>query len=439
MSKVKSIICLSIIVFVMLFVGVFAVMPTFAVGVYDYHSPLSSVKLGLDLKGGVYVTFEVDPESLEGIDNEEDAIVNTARIMQDRLAAKGYTEAVVTAVNSAAGDRKNIRVEIPDVDDPDEAFDILSKPAKLEIRILSEDGDLVTEPTNIIGATAVIDQDNSNYYAVQLRLNRQGQSDMSKATSGLSYGSDKIYFILDGEVISEPAVQTQINSEYSTISGQMSREQAEALAIQISSGAYEISFKEQIERRVISPTLGEEAIQTVLIAGIISLVVIIIFMVLIYGMFGVAASLALFGYIVLMILALAFLPFVQLTLPGIAGIILGIGMAVDANIIIFERIKDEYRNGKSFRSSYQDGFKRSLSAILDSNITTLIGAITLWVLASGSVQGFAITLVFSVVISLFSSLLMTRLFCNLLMPITGDRAGMYRLKKLDDVKQVEVG
>jgi len=132
-----------------------------------------------------------------------------------------------------------------------------------------------------------------------------------------------------------------------------------------------------------------------------------------------------------MILALALLPFVQLTLPGIAGIILGIGMAVDANIIMFERIKDEYRNGKSFRSAYEDGFKRSLSAIIDSNITTLIGGITLWALATGSVQGFAVTLVFSVVISLFSALLLTRMFVNLLMPIANEEPALFKLKRLE--------
>lgn len=430
MSKKKSIICLSVLVFVMLFVAVFAVMPSFKIGVYDYQSPLSQIKLGLDLKGGVYVTFEVDPESLEGIENEDEAITRTATIMQNRLAAKGYTEAVVTAVNSTAG-AKNIRVEIPDVDNPDEVFDILAKPAKLEIRIKAKDGTLVTDSKNIISASAVPDTSNAGNYLVQLRLNKQGQSDMAKATSGLNYGTDKVYFLLDGEVISEPTVSGQITGEYSQISGEMDFDQAEALAIQISSGAYEISFKDQIERRVISPTLGEEAIQTVLIAGVVSLVLIVFFMVLIYGMYGVAASLALLGYSILMILALAFLPFVQLTLPGIAGIILGIGMAVDSNIIMFERIKDEYRSGKSFRSAYQDGFKRSLSAIIDSNITTLIGGITLWVLATGSVQGFAITLVFSVVISLFSALVMTRLFANLLMPITKEEPRLYKLKRLE--------
>ena len=432
MSKRKSIICLSILVFVMLFVAVFSVMPSFQVGLYDYQSPLSQIKLVLDLKGGVYVTFEVDEESLEDVDDVDAAITNTAKIMQDRLAAKGYTEAVVTAVNSTSG-AKNIRVEIPDVSNPDEAFEILSKPASLEIRIKSETGELATDSQNIVSAVAVIDQKNTEYYAVQLQLNRQGQSDMAYATSAskITHGTDKVYFLLDGEVISSPTVQGQIKGEYSTISGQMTREQAEALAIQISSGAYEISFKDQIERRVVSATLGEEAIQTVLIAGVVSLALIIVFLVIFYGAFGVAACLALLGYTILMILALALLPFVQLTLPGIAGIILGIGMAVDANIIMFERIKDEYRNGKSFSSAYQDGFKRSLSAIIDSNITTLIGGITLWALATGSVQGFAVTLVFSVVISLFSALFLTRLFANLLMPITGEEPALYKLKRLE--------
>ena len=432
MSKRKSIICLSILVLVMLFIGAFSVMPSFKVGLYDYQSPLSQIKLGLDLKGGVYVTFEVDEESLEDVEDVDEAITSTAKIMQDRLAAKGYTEAVVTAVNSTSG-AKNIRVEIPDVSNPDEAFEILSKPASLEIRMKSETGELATESTNIVSAKAVIDQSNTEYYAVQLQLNREGQRDMASATSAnkIAHGTDKVYFMLDGEVISSPVVQGPITGEYSTISGQMSREQAEALAIQISSGAYEISFKDQIERRVVSATLGEEAIQTVLIAGVISLVLIVVFIVALYGMFGVAASLALFGYTIIMILALALLPFVQLTLPGIAGIILGIGMAVDANIIMFERIKDEYRNGKSFKSAYEDGFKRSLSAIIDSNITTLIGGITLWALATGSVQGFAVTLVFSVVISLFSALFLTRMFANLLMPIANEEPSLFKLKRLE--------
>lgn len=431
MSKRKSIICLSILAFIMVFLAVFSVI-NFQVGVYDYKSPIRQIKLGLDLKGGVYVTYEVDEESLEGLSASEvdAAITDTAKIMQDRLAQKGYTEAVVTAVDNTNG-AKNIRVEIPDVDNADEVFDILAKPAKLEIRILSETGNIVTDASNISSAKAGYSSDD-NTYGVYLTFNDKGLKELSKATTGLNYGTDKIYFILDGTVISSPTVSGAITGNPSFISGLPDIESAEALAVQINSGSYQLQFKEQIEYRVISATLGEEAIQTVLIAGIVSLVVIVAFMIIFYGMYGVAASLALFCYTILMILALAFIPFAQLTLPGIAGIILGIGMAVDANIIMFERIKDEYRSAKSFRSSYEDGFKRSLSAILDSNITTLIGGITLWALATGSVQGFAITLVFSVVISLFSAIVMTRLFVNLLMPITGEKPSLYKLKRLED-------
>ena len=431
MSKRKSIICLSILAFIMVFLAVFSVI-NFQVGVYDYKSPISQIKLGLDLKGGVYVTYEVDEESLEGLSASEvdAAITDTAKIMQDRLAQKGYTEAVVTAVDNTNG-AKNIRVEIPDVDNADEVFDILAKPAKLEIRILSETGNIVTDASNISSAKAGYSSDD-NTYGVYLTFNDKGLKELSNATTGLNYGTDKIYFILDGTVISSPTVSGAITGNPSFISGLPDIESAEALAVQINSGSYQLQFKEQIEYRVISATLGEEAIQTVLIAGVVSIVVIVAFMIIFYGMYGVAASLALFCYTILMILALAFIPFAQLTLPGIAGIILGIGMAVDANIIMFERIKDEYRSAKSFRSSYEDGFKRSLPAILDSNITTLIGGITLWALATGSVQGFAITLVFSVVISLFSAIFMTRLFVNLLMPITGEKPSLYKLKRLED-------
>lgn len=433
MSKKKSIICLSILVFVMLFVSVFAVLPSFQVGVYDYKSPLSSIKLGLDLKGGVYVTFEVDPESLENIEgNVDSAIANTAKIMQDRLAAKGYTEATVTAVNNSTSGINNIRVEIPDVSNPDEVFDILAKPAKLKMLVSTTDKE-ITKSSNIISASAVIDTSNAGSYAVQIRMNNAGKNDLIEATRGMKAG-DKIKFTLDGETISEPGLKENgpLITDTTLITDMATMEEAEALAVQISSGAYEISFKDnEIERRVISATLGEEAIQTVLIAGVVSLMLIVVFMILIYGVYGIAASLALLGYTILMILALAYIPFVQLTLPGIAGIILGIGMAVDANIIMFERIKDEYKSGKSFRSAYEDGSRRSLSAILDSNITTLIGGITLWILATGSVQGFAITLVFSVIISLFSALVMTKLFTNLLMPITKEKPNLYKLKRLE--------
>lgn len=427
MSKKKSIIGLSVSVAIIIFMAVFTFIPSFPVGIYDYKSPVNLIKLGLDLKGGVYVTFRADEESYSGEDFDS-AIAGTAVVLQDRLAGKGYTEAVVTVV-----DRTNIRVEIPDVDDPDDVFSILSKPAKLEIRLFSADGTIVTDPSNIVSAKAYYDSSSSSW-GVMLTLNAQGARDMSSKTASLNFGTDRIYFMLDGEEISSPTIQGHITGRTSSITGQASAEAAQALAIQISSGAFELNFvDEPLEIRAIGARLGEEAINTTLIAGVITIILIFAFMIGIYGLLGVAASMALICYTILVVLMMAFIPFAQLTLPGIAGIILGIGMAVDANIIIFERTKDEFRAGKTLIASINAGFNKSLSAILDSNITTILAAIALWIFSSGPVQGFAIILIFSILASLVSSLFFTRLFIKFILPLQPTNHKLYSLR-LAEVK-----
>lgn len=430
MTKKKSIIWLIVIALLILFVGVFTVISSFPVGVYDYKSPLSQIKLGLDLKGGVYVTFEAKTTDSDGnpIENFDDALAGTAMSIQKRLAAKGYTEAVVSVVNQT-----NLRVEVPDVDDSSDVFSILAKPAKLVVRVKdSETGTIALSPENITSAAAYYDTDTSSY-GVSLTLNSEGQKQISEATKSLNYGTDRIYFLLDGEIISQPKVSGHISGKYSSITGLEDATTASDLAIKINSGAYPIEFVDKaLEVRTISPKLGEDAISSMLIAGGITLVLIFVFMILLYGVMGVAASIALVCYTILMILALAILPFAQLTLPGIAGIILGIGMAVDANIIIFERIKDEYRNShenKTISTCIHNGFSKALSAILDSNITTIIGAIVLWIFSTGTVQGFAITLLFSIIISMISSLLLTRTFLKLLYPLSPTNAKAYRLSR----------
>lgn len=428
MKKKKSIIGLSVTVAIIIVVTVFTFIPTFPIGIYDYTSPVNLIKLGLDLKGGVYVTFRADEDAYTG-DDFDSAIAGTAVIMQDRLAAKGYTEAVVTVV-----DRTNIRVEIPDIDDPDDVFNILSKPAKLEIRLLAEDGELVTDSSNIVSAQAYYDSSTSSW-AVMLTMNTKGANDISAKTTGLNYGTDMIYFILDGSVLSSPTVSGHITGKTSSITHIADAETAQSLAIQISSGAFEIEFTDEpIEIRAISARLGEEAISTTFIAAIVIIALIAVLLVALYGLFGVASSIALICYTVLVVLALAFLPFAQLTLPGVAGIILGIGMAVDSFVLILERVKDEFRAGKSLIASVESGFSKTLGTILDSNITTLIGAIALWIFASGPVQGFAITLVFSIVASLISSLLITRLLIKLILPLQPNNPKLYRLLPAAGVK-----
>ena len=246
MSKTKSIICLSVLAVVMLFLGVFSVIPSFQVGIYDYNSPLSQIELGLDLKGGVSATFEVDEESAEGLSAAalDEAIENTVNTMKSRLDALGISDATVARVSGSG--MNGVKVEIPQSDNVDNILDVLSSKAELEIRLLSADGEIITDASNIISAVTVSDPNNAGYYAIQLQFNSDGRNDMADATSGLNYGTDSIYFLLDGEVISQATVSEQVDSEYSLISGNMSYETAQAIAVQINYGAYDVAFSNNL-------------------------------------------------------------------------------------------------------------------------------------------------------------------------------------------------
>ena len=194
------------------------------------------------------------------------------------------------------------------------------------------------------------------------------------------------------------------------------------------SGTFDVAL-ELKETQTVSPTLGENAMKYGLIAGVIGFVLVIAFLCVIYHMMGVAASLALVIYVIIYLFFLAVLPWVQLTLPGIAGILLSIGMAVDANVIIFERIKDEYRGGKSIMAAYHAGFKKALFAILDSNVTTVIACVLLMLLGTGSISGFALTLLVGVLISLFTALVVSRAILKYFINLNSYNAKLYHLKR----------
>ena len=429
MSKTKSIICLSVLAVVMLFLGVFSVIPSFQVGIYDYNSPLSQIELGLDLKGGVSATFEVDEESAEGLSAAalDEAIENTVNTMKSRLDALGISDATVARVSGSG--MNGVKVEIPQSDNVDNILDVLSSKAELEIRLLSADGEIITDASNIISAVTVSDPNNDGYYAIQLQFNSDGRNDMADATSGLNYGTDSIYFLLDGEVISQATVSEQVDSEYSLISGNMSYETAQAIAVQINYGAYDVAFSKQFDQNTISPVIGDQALQFMLIAAAVFIVAAIVYMIVVYGMYGVASGLSLLAYTILTILALAYLPFVKLTMAGIAGIAMGLVLAVGSDILIMERIREEFRSGKSFRSSYESGFKKSLPLLIDIHAVALIVTVVLWVFVGSITQGFAVTMICGIVLSLFASLAVTRMFARLFMPVFGETPSLYKLKK----------
>lgn len=236
--------------------------------------------------------------------------------------------------------------------------------------------------------------------------------------------------------ISSPTINSAITNGEAIITGFKTSAEAQERANQIMSGTFDVAL-ELKESQTISPTLGENAMTYGLIAGIVGFVLVIAFLCVIYRMLGVAASFALVIYVIIYLFFLAVLPWVQLTLPGIAGILLSIGMAVDANIIIFERIKDEYRGGKSIMAAYHAGFKKALFAILDSNVTTVIACILLMLLGTGSVGGFALTLLVGVLVSLFTALIVSRLLVKYFINLNSYNAKLYNLKRSKQYENLE--
>lgn len=249
----------------------------------------------------------------------------------------------------------------------------------------------------------------SSYY-ISMTFTDEGQSKFSAATktaaAAASSGKNFISIEMDGNILTAPQVKQQIDSETCIITGQFTAEEAKALAANIKSGQLPFSLKTD-EVKVVSATLGEEALSKAITAGIIGLILVLLFMLIVYRIMGLMADIALLFYLSIVLILLANFH-VNLTLPGIAGIILAIGMAVDANVVIFERVKEELKLGKTVRSSVESGFNRALSAVIDSNVTTIISAVILWWLGTGTIKGFGMTLLMGVIVSMFSAIFVTK-------------------------------
>ena len=399
-----------IVTFVLIALLCLFVVNGFSAGIYDVK-PLSGIQQGLDLTGGVYVVYQADDTSVENFDQKMDGAM---LVLRQRLDAKGYTEATITKQGT-----DKIRVEIPinessEVKDPNEVSKFIGTPAKLAF--VDPDGNTILEGEQIKSAGVTNDPKNSLKYAVSFELNEDGATAFSEATK--KFVGKNISITLDGETISSPTVEQQIAGGSGIITGATGFEYDDAnnLALQIESGALPLDLNE-IEVRSMSATLGVGALQNSIMAGLIGLAILFIFMLIIYRLPGLVACMALVVYVCFVMLLLGSVPGVQLTLPGIAGIILGIGMAVDANVIIFERFKEEFRTGKTLRTSVDAGFKKAFITILDSNITTLICAVVLAVFGTGTLKSFAYTLIISIIVSMISALLITRgilkMFVNL--------------------------
>ncbi|MEF2595144.1 MAG: protein translocase subunit SecD [Lachnospiraceae bacterium] len=356
---------------------------------------MRNIILGLDLSGGVSITYEASGDEDPSAEDMSDTIYK----LQQRV--QGYsTEAQVYQEGS-----NRINIEIPGVSDANAILEELGKPGSLEFRLT--DGTVVLTGNQVANAEAKQQQDNmgNREFVVQLELTEDGTKAFADATS--ENVGNVIQIVYDDNVISAPRVNEAITGGTAIISGMANAEEAQNLASSIRIGSLSLELTE-IRSNVVGAQLGENAIRTSLIAGAIGLAIVIIFMIFVYALPGICAGIALIIYTLLILLTLNAFD-LTLTLPGIAGIILSIGMAVDANVIIYARIREEIAAGISVQGAIQSGFKKALSAILDGNITTLIAAFVLNAMGTGSVKGFAQTLALGILLSMFTALVISRL------------------------------
>ncbi len=427
-NKKKGLLNLLIIVAVIIFCGF-----TTLVGLGKAHKgSAQNIRLGLDLAGGVSITYEAvgkDPSATEMSD--------TISKMQKRAEVYS-TESSVVQEGS-----KRIVIDIPGADDAEKVLEGLGKAGSLDFvpeaaisydddkNIQYDPKDVVCTGSDVKKAEAGTRQDDmkNKEYVVDLTFTAKGGKKFANASKeAVANNNAKIYIIYDGEVLSAPNVESEITDGKAQISGSFKTyDEAEVLASGIRIGALPIELKE-IQSQVVGAQLGMDAIQTSLLAGAIGFGLVVLFMLVFYRLPGLAASVALVLYLVLMLVVLNGLN-ITLTLPGVAGIILNVGMAVDANVIIFTRIKEELAKGKSVQSSIKLGFDKALSAIVDGNVTTLIAAAVLYMKGSGTVKGFATTLAIGIILSMFTALVITKVILNAMYVLGVDDVKYFGVEK----------
>ena len=422
MKKSKGILSLILVAAAMVLLGVTTIRGLNSEGM----GAAKNINLGLDLEGGVSITYEVKGDTPSQEDMDDTVYKMQRRVEQYSTEAQAYQE----------GDNR-ISIEIPGVQDANEILEELGQPGSLyfikhydsennanyslnsdgeyvldkTIEELQESGSVVLTGSEVKSASAGSQESQTTgavQYVVEISLNDEGTAAFAEATQeAYDNGNDTIAIYYDGDLISVPRVNAVISDGKAIIEGNMSYEEAEQMASTIRIGGLNLEL-EEISSKGVGAQLGEEAVSTSLLAGAIGLVIVCVFMIVVYLLTGLASSIALVIYTGLVLVLLNAYD-ITLTLPGIAGIILGIGMAVDANVIIFARVKEELSAGASVHAALKAGFHKAMSAILDGNITTLIAAAVLWFRGSGPVKGFAQTLALGIVVSMFTALVVTRL------------------------------
>lgn len=381
------------------------------------------VQLGLDIKGGVYAVLKADTGKLSG-DKLQETMEQTKEVINERVNQMGLKEPTVTVEGM-----NRIRVELPGAEDSQEAIDTIGQTAQLEFRLANKS--LIMTGDNV--KDAGIDKDSKNgRYKVTLQFTSEGAKKFEQATrdaiSGMvksAYGNEKdsdkaevkdnaIVILLDNKIKSAPTVEKIISGDSCEITsaGGFSQKEASKLSALIRGGALPVDLK-VISSSTQSATIGMDALEKSVTAGLIGLLIVLIIMVAGYRMMGVAADIALLFYVVILVAIMAMMGSV-LTLPGIAGIILSVGMAVDANVVIFSRIREEIIAGKAIPAATRIGSKRAMTTVIDSQVTTLIAAVVLYQMGTSSVKGFAWTLMIGIIVSIFTAVVVTNFYLGLL-------------------------
>lgn len=391
-------------------------------GNYEITKTKDAIELGLDLAGGVYVVLEAKTDAkgaeLQKLMEQSKAIIN------ERVNGLGVSEP-----NIAIEGNNRIRVELAGIDDPQQAIELIGKTAQLQF--IDPEQNIVLTGKNVIDSEVKYQKNSlgQEEIVVSLEFDKEGATNFAETTGRLTLEPNRedrtIFIVLDDQIISAPAMSSieqggsAITDGKAVITGGFTLESASQLATLIRAGALPVEM-EELQTSVIGPTLGLEAYDRSIKAGGIALILIFIFMIIVYRVPGFIASIGLIIYTLITILTMTTLG-VKLTLPGIAGLILSIGMAVDANIIIFERIKEEIRIGKSVRTSIDAGFKRALTSVMDSNITTLIAGTVLYYFGTGPIKGFGVTLIIGIVASLITAVIISKYLLKLMATITGGK------------------
>ncbi len=413
--KRSSIFMFIVIIFLVVFFSVWGFLGFEILG-YDFKNLNESIKKGLDLQGGVSVLQEI-----VGEDISKETLQRTRELLALRVNKFGLSEPVVTV----EGDRR-IRVDLAGAFDSDDVVKTLTSTGQLNFK--DSEGNVLLTGSDVKNANAVLTREGKAI--IQLKFTPDGTKKFADATRN-NLGK-VIEISMDDQVLTNPVVNTEITEGEAVIEGTRTFEEANRIASIIQSGALPVTLN-TISINKVGPTLGSEAIPNTVKAGIIGFVLIFIIMFVRYKLPGTIATLSLVIYMLMFLYVFSFIQAV-LTLPGIAGILLTLGMAIDANILIFERIREELIKGKSVKISIKIGFDRAMNSILDSNITTIIAGLVLYFVGTGGVKGFATTLLIGIVLSMFSSIVITKFMIKLVYNMGLRSKKSYGLTKVLDHK-----